>query len=189
MKQFSSVAQSWLTLCDPVDCSMPGFPVHHQLKLMSIELVMSSNHLIPCPLSSCLLSFPASGCFAMSQFFTSGGQSIGASASASVLLVNIQDWFPLALTGWISLQSKGLSRVFLQQQYAEPLLSVPQSCPCLSLHLEHCSTPSSPITPPAGGLTFPEKSSLICYLWVGSLSYDSKVSLMNPFGSAIDTNL
>ena len=64
------------------------------------------------PFSSCLLFFPASGSFPVSQFFASGGQSIGASASASVLPVNIQDWFPLAWTGWISLLSKGLSRVF-----------------------------------------------------------------------------
>ena len=60
----------------------------------------------------CLQSFPASGSFPVSQFFTSGGRSIGASASASVLSLNIQDWFPLGLTGWISLPSKGLSRVF-----------------------------------------------------------------------------
>ena len=64
------------------------------------------------PFSSCLQSFPASRSFQMSQFFTSGGQSIGVSASAAVLPVNIQDWFPLGWTGWISLQSKGLSRVF-----------------------------------------------------------------------------
>ena len=64
------------------------------------------------PLSSCLQFFSASGCFQMSQLFTSGGQSIGASASASILPVSIQDWFPLGLTGWISLQSKGLSRAF-----------------------------------------------------------------------------
>ena len=64
------------------------------------------------PFSSCFQSFPASGSFQMSHFFTSGGQSIGVSASASVLPMNIQDWFPLGLTGWISLQSKGLSRVF-----------------------------------------------------------------------------
>ena len=70
---------------------------------------MPYSHLILCrPLQS----FPASGSFPMSQFFTSGGQSIGASASASVLPMNIQDWFPLGLTGWISLQSKGLARVF-----------------------------------------------------------------------------
>ena len=61
------------------------------------------------PFSSCLQSFPASGSFQMSQFFTSGGQSIGVSASASVLPMNIQDWFPLGWTGWISLQFKGLS--------------------------------------------------------------------------------
>ena len=69
----------------------------------SPELVIPSNHLIP--FSSCLLSFPASGCFPVSQFFTSGGQSIGVSASASVLPMNIQDWFPLGLTGLFSLQS------------------------------------------------------------------------------------
>ena len=81
------------------------------LKLMSIESVMPSNHLILChPLSSCLQSFPASESFPMSQFFTSDGHSIG--ASASVLSMNIQDWFPLGLTGLISLQSRELSRVF-----------------------------------------------------------------------------
>ena len=64
------------------------------------------------PFSSYLQSFPASGSFPRSQFFASGGQNIGASASASVLQMNIQDWFPLGWTGWISLKSKGLSRVF-----------------------------------------------------------------------------
>ena len=64
------------------------------------------------PFSSCFQSFPASGSFPMSRFFVSGGQSIGVSTSAWVLPMNIQDWFPLGLTGWISLQSKGLSRVF-----------------------------------------------------------------------------
>ena len=64
------------------------------------------------PFFSCLQSFPASGSFPRSQFFSPGGQSIGDSASASVLPMNIQDWFPLGWTGWISLQSKGLSRVF-----------------------------------------------------------------------------
>ena len=64
------------------------------------------------PFSSRLQSFPASGFFPVSQFFTSGGQIIGVSASALVLPMNIQDWFPLGWTGWLSLQSKGLSRVF-----------------------------------------------------------------------------
>ena len=64
------------------------------------------------PFSSCLQSFPASGSFQMSQHFASGGQSIGVSASTSVLPVNTQDWSPLGWTGWISLQSRGLSRVF-----------------------------------------------------------------------------
>ena len=64
------------------------------------------------PFCSCLQSFPVSGSFLRSQFFTSGGQSIGVSASASVLPLNIQDWFPLEWTGWISLLSKGLSKDF-----------------------------------------------------------------------------
>ena len=82
------------------------------LKLMSIESVMSSNHLILChPLLFCFQSFPASGSFPVSQF-SSGGQIIGVSASASVVPVNIQDCFHLGLTGLISLQSKELSRVF-----------------------------------------------------------------------------
>ena len=82
-------------------------------KLMSIESVMLSNHLILFILfSSCLKSCPASGSFWMSQFFTTGGQSFGVSASASVLPMNIQDWFPWGWTGLISLQSTGLSKVF-----------------------------------------------------------------------------
>ena len=64
------------------------------------------------PFSFCLQSFPTSGSFPMSQFFAQGGQNIGVSVSTSVLPMNIQDWFPLGWTGWISLQSKGLSRVF-----------------------------------------------------------------------------
>ena len=72
-------------------------------------LTISSS---PVPFFSCLQSFPASGSFLMSQLFTSGGQSIGASASARILPMNIQGWFPLGLTGLISLQCKGLSRVF-----------------------------------------------------------------------------
>ena len=83
------------------------------LKLLSIELVIPSNHLILCHLLLFLPSiFPISGSFQMSQFFTSGGQSIRVSPSASVLPMNTQDWFPLGWTGWISLQSKGLSTVF-----------------------------------------------------------------------------
>ena len=82
------------------------------LKLMSIQSVMPSNHLILFyPFSSCLQSFPASGSFSMCQFFTSGGQSIEASTSASVLPTNILDWFPLGLTGLISCSSRN-SQVF-----------------------------------------------------------------------------
>ena len=87
------------------------------LKFMSIESVMLSNHLILCrPFLLCLQSFPASGSFQMNQFFASSGQSIGASVSASVLPVNIHGWFPLGLTGVISLKFKGLSKSLLQHQ-------------------------------------------------------------------------
>ena len=92
--RFSSDTQSCLTLCNPVDCSTPGFLVHHQLrsllKLMSIKSVMPSNHLILCGLLLLLPSvFPQLQGLLTSQFFTSGGQSIGASASASVLPMSI----------------------------------------------------------------------------------------------------
>ena len=83
------------------------------LKLMSLESVMPSNQLILCcPFSSCPHSFPGSESFPMSQLFASGGWSIGTSASASVLPMTIQDWFPLGLIGLITLLSKGLLRVF-----------------------------------------------------------------------------
>ena len=82
-------------------------------KPMSIKSVMSSNHLILChPLSSYPQSFLASGSFQMNQLFAWGGQSIGVSGSTLVLPMNTQDWSPLGWTGWIFLQSKGLSRVF-----------------------------------------------------------------------------
>ena len=115
--EFSSVTQSCLTLWShglrharlpcpsrtPRACSnsCPLSPWCHATISSSVV-----------PFSSCLQPFPASGCFPVSQFFASGGQSIGVSASASVLPMNTQDWSPLGSTGWISLQSKGLSRVF-----------------------------------------------------------------------------
>ena len=87
-------------------------------KPMCMELMMPSSHLILCrPLLLLPSIFPASGSFQMSHLFTSGGQSIGISASASVLPMNTQDWFPLGWTGCISLQSKGLSRVFSNPQF------------------------------------------------------------------------
>ena len=104
-----------LTLCDPMGCSMPGSPVlHHLLQFAQFhELVMLSNHLILCHHLLFLPSdFPCIRAFPMSWLFTSNGQTIGALASASVLTMNIQSWFPLGLTGLTSLLSKGLSRVF-----------------------------------------------------------------------------
>ena len=115
--QFSSVTQSYSTLFDPIDCSTPGLPVHHQLlEFTQIHVHWISDAIQP----SYPLSSPSPPTFNPSQHqglfkwvnSASGGQSIGVSASASVLPMNIQDWFPLGWTGWISLQSKGLSRVF-----------------------------------------------------------------------------
>ena len=92
-------------------------------KLMSVELMMLFSHLILChPLRLMPSVFSASGSFPMSWLFTSGGQSIGASASASVLPTNIQGWFPLELTGLISLLSKGLARVFSSTVWKHQLL-------------------------------------------------------------------
>ena len=163
--QFSSVTQSCPTLCDPMNHSTPGLPVHHQLQdftqthvhWVSDAIQPSHPLLSPSPpaisLSQHLLllpsrfshvrlcgtpwtaayqaspsmgfsrqehwsglpfpsPFPASGSLKMSQLFSSGSQSIGVSASTSVVPMNTRDWSPLGWTGWISLQSKGLSRVF-----------------------------------------------------------------------------
>ena len=116
---FSSVRsfQSCPCLCNTMDCSMPGFPIHHQLpELTQAHVYRLGDATQPShpvfPFSSCLQFFLTSGSFPMRQFFPSGGQIIGTSASASILPVNIQDWFYLGWTGLISSQSKGLSRVF-----------------------------------------------------------------------------
>jgi len=114
---FSSVVQSCLTLCTPWtaarQASLSITNSQSLLKLLSIQSLMRPNHLILCRpliLPSILLSIRVF--FPKSQFFASGGQSIGVSASTSVLPMNIQDSFPLGWTGWVSLQSKGLSRAF-----------------------------------------------------------------------------
>ena len=100
-----SVTKSCPTLCDPINYSMPGFPVLHHLP----EFAQTHVHWVGDAIQPfCLQSFPASGSFLMSQFYTSGGQRIGASASSSVPPMNIRGWSPLRLTGLISLQSKGL---------------------------------------------------------------------------------
>ena len=132
--QFSrSVDRTEPTFCNPMDCTMPGFIVHHQLP----EIIQNScpsirgchPTILPSviPFSSHLQSFPASGSFQMSQFFVSGGQSIGVSASASVLPMSIQDW----------LLSKGLSRVFSNttvQKHHSSVLSFLYSATLTSIH-------------------------------------------------------
>ena len=110
---------SHVRLCNPIDYRTPGFPVHHQLpKLTQTHVHRVSDAIQPFhPLSSTSppylnLSQHKGFFLCMSQFFASGDQSIRVSASAMVLPMNIQNWFPLRWTGWISLQSKGLPRVF-----------------------------------------------------------------------------
>ena len=116
--QFSHSVMSNSLNCkesNPMNCSMPGLPVHHQLvelaHTQSIKSVMPSILPSVIPFPSWLQSCPALWSFPVSQFFASSGQSIGTSASASVLAMNIQGWFCLGLTGLISLQSKGLLKV------------------------------------------------------------------------------
>ena len=116
-EKVSSVCQSRLIFCDTMNRSTPGLPIRHQLtnppKPMSIELVMLSNHLFLCrPLLLLPQYFPASESLPMSTLFASSGQNIGVSFSTSVFPMKTQDWYPLGCTEWISLQSKGLSRVF-----------------------------------------------------------------------------
>ena len=115
--------QSRPTFCDPMDCSTPGLPVHHQLleftqtHVHRIGDAIQPSHPLLSPSIRRLLppqSFSASGSFQMSQLFPSGGQSIGASALASILPINVQGWCPLRLTGLISLLSKGLSMCLIQ---------------------------------------------------------------------------
>ena len=110
--QFSSIAQSCLTVCDRMNCSTPGLPVHNQLPEFTQTHVHPAMSFSVVPFSSCHQSLPASESFPMSQLFAWGGQSTGVSALAPVLPMNNQDWSPLEWTGWISLQSKGLSRAF-----------------------------------------------------------------------------
>ena len=113
---YCSVTQLCPTLWEPMDCSTPGCPVFHYLPKFfqtHVHWVNDTNHLILCrPLLLLPSIFPASGSFPMSQFFAPCDQSIGTSASASVLPMNIQSWFLLRLTGFFSLQSKRLPRVF-----------------------------------------------------------------------------
>ena len=116
--QFSSVAQSCLTLCDPMNHSTPGLPCPSPTPGVYSNSCPSSRWCHPAisssavPFSSWPHSLPASESFPISQLFARSGQSTGVSASASVLPMNTQDWSPLGWTGWISLLSKGLSRVF-----------------------------------------------------------------------------
>ena len=154
---YNSLETLWIgsKYCNPMNCSMPGLPVHHQL-LEFTQTRPSSWWCHPTisssvvPFSSCPQSLPASGSFPMSQVSAWRGKSIGVSAPTSVLPKNTQDWSPLGWTGWISLQSKGLSRVF--SNWCAVIHGVAKSWTWLSnwtelmLHVSPCS-PGSSINP------------------------------------------
>ena len=120
--------------------STPGLPVHHQLpeftqtRVHQVSDVIQPSHPLVIPFSSCPQSLPASGSFPMSQLFAWGGQSIGVSASTLVLPMYTQDWSPLGWTGWISLQSKGLSRVFFNTTVS----STANICVCVCEREREC---------------------------------------------------
>ena len=124
----------WTAACQ----ASPSFTISQSLlKFMSIQLVMLTISSLAIPFSFCLQSFPSSGSFPVSQLFTTGGQSIGASTSASILPRNIKGWFPLGLTCLISLKSNGLSRVFSSttiQSISSSLLSLLYGPTLTSIH-------------------------------------------------------
>ena len=138
MYQVSSVTQLYPTLCDPMDCSTPGFPLHHQLP----EFAQTPVHRVGDALKpSHLLSSPSPPAFNLPQHqrlfqwvsYSYQVAKVLVSASASVLPMNIQDWFPLGWTGWISLQSKGLCWIFYRSVNSL-VLSFPYSPTLTSIH-------------------------------------------------------
>ena len=143
---FSSVAHLCSTLCGPMDCSTQASSTPRTYSYSCPlsrwwQPTISSSVIHFC---SRLQSLPESGSFPMSQFSTSGGQSIGVSASASVLPMNTQDWSPLGWTGWISLQSKGLSRVFSNTTVQKhQFLGTQLSSPTLTSTHDHWKNHSS----------------------------------------------
>ena len=141
--QCSSGAQSCPTLCDPMNRSTPGLPVHHQLPEFTethvhrVSDAIQPSHPLSSPFSSCPQSLPASETFPVRQLFAWGGQSTGVSALASFLPKKSQGWSPSEWTGWISLQSKGLSRVFSNttvQSINSSVLSLLHSLTLTSIH-------------------------------------------------------
>ena len=129
----SSVTQSCLTICDPIDCSIPGFSAHHQLLELAqthvIQSVMPANHLILCcSLRLLPLIFPSISVFSNESFLPIKWPKNWSLSFSMSLPMNIQDWFPLGLTGLISLKTKGLSRVFCKTTFQKhPFFSAQQS--------------------------------------------------------------
>ena len=146
-----SVTQSCPTFCDPMDCSMLGFRVFHylpefaQTHVHRVGDAIQSSHPLLSPSPSAFYLSKHQGVFQWVSF-KSGGQNIGASASASVFAMTIQGWFPLGLTGLISLQSKGLSRVFFNTQFKSISSSVLSFFYCPTLcNLVECRPPGSSV--------------------------------------------
>ena len=139
---FNSVQSlSRVQLCNSMDCSIPGFPVHHQLlELAQIHVhpvgdAIQPSHPSVIPFSSCLQSFPASGSFLVSEFFASGGQSIGVSASASVLPMNTQDWISFRMN-WLDLLAlQGTLKSLLQHHSSKA--SILQHSAFFTVQLSH----------------------------------------------------
>ena len=153
--QFSSVTQSCSALCDPMDWSTrfpcpsptPGACLNSCPLSQLCHPTISSSVV---PFSSCLQCFPASGSFLVSQFFASSSQSIEASALASVLPMNIQNWFPLGCTGLILLQSKGLSRIFSNTVVQKHQFFGAQLSLCSNSYIPNGPTLTSPVGFPDG---------------------------------------
>ena len=147
-----------------MDCSMPAFPVlHHLLELAQTHVHWVSDAIQPShpviPFSSCLQSSSASGSFPVSQHFTSGGQRIRASASASVPPMNIQDWFPLGLTDLISLQSMGLKSLLQHHSSIALVLWCSAFFMVYRKAIDFCIVSSHPVT-------LLINNSRVCCYWV-----------------------
>ena len=188
--QFSSITQSCLTLFNPMDCSTAGLPGHHQLGACSNSCPLSwwchptiSSSVVP--FSSRLQSFPASGSFPTSQLFAWGGQSIGVSASASVLPMNIQDWFPLIPSSTICHVNSSISTLFnmgcyfLQASKSPPNRVFPISCRFLLIYW-NCVTRKCP---QLNKLLFIQ--SYIQHYWLYTFKTQFQETLLDPAGPCL----
>ena len=199
---FSSVTQSCPILCNPMNRSMPGLPVHHQLleftqtHVHQVRDVIQPSHPLSSPSPPSPQSLPAPESFPMSQLFTWDGQSTGVSALASFFPKNTQDWFPLQWTSWISLQSKGLSRVFSNttvQKHQFFSAAAAAAAAAAAKSLQSCPTLCNPIDGSPIGSPVPGILQARILEWVNSSLVDAKcldlfrVSFWSCFSFLIQT--